>query len=171
MKRNGWRSGIHHKGRVAAVKGDGQFDIVTVRRRGITQEALGRGGRSQGQIIGGEAVDGALDQVPRDQVTAGVAFLGKGSQITAAVVQDHPQVTEVGLGVALRRQQKHRQALECYQQALKLDPKNEKVYFNLGVLHFDTGEKEKALEAFRVALKLHPDFTEAQDFLQHHFLS
>jgi DNA-binding response OmpR family regulator/Tfp pilus assembly protein PilF len=72
------------------------------------------------------------------------------------------------LGVALRRQKKHRQALDCYQQALKLDPRNEKVYFNLGVLYFDLGEKEKALEALRVALKLHPDFPEAQDFLQRH---
>ena len=36
------------------------------------------------------------------------------------------------LGVALRRQHKHRQALECYQQALKLDSRNEKVHFNLG---------------------------------------
>jgi CheY-like chemotaxis protein len=73
------------------------------------------------------------------------------------------------LGVALRRQQKHSQALECYQQALKLDPKNEKVHFNLGVLYFDLGEKEKALKAFRAALKIHPTFTEAQDFLQRHF--
>ena len=75
------------------------------------------------------------------------------------------------LGVALRRQQKHRQALECYQQALKLDPKNEKVHFNLGVLHFDLGEKNKALKAFRVALDLHPDFSEAQEFLRRHFSS
>ena len=73
------------------------------------------------------------------------------------------------LGVALRRQQKHRQALDYYQQALKLDPKNEKVHFNLGVLYFDLGEKAKAREALRVALKLRPDFTEALDFLQRHF--
>jgi two-component system chemotaxis response regulator CheY len=73
------------------------------------------------------------------------------------------------LGVALRRQQKHRQALEYYQQALKLDPKNEKVHFNLGVLYFDLGEKDKAREAMRLALQLRPNFTEAQDFLQRHF--
>ena len=73
------------------------------------------------------------------------------------------------LGVALRRQNKHREALDRYQQALKLDPKNEKVYFNLGVLFFDLGEKDKASEALRAALELRPDFPEAQDFLQRHF--
>lgn len=70
------------------------------------------------------------------------------------------------LGVALRRQQKHRQALEYYQKALKLDPNNEKVHFNLGVLYFDLGETDRAREAMGLALKLQPHFTEAQDFLQ-----
>jgi DNA-binding response OmpR family regulator len=73
------------------------------------------------------------------------------------------------LGVALRRQQKHQQALENYQQALKLDSRNEKVHFNLGLLYFDLGEKDKALEAFKVALNIRPQFTEAQDFLKRHF--
>lgn len=73
------------------------------------------------------------------------------------------------LGVALRRQQKHQQALEYYQQALKLDSRNEKVHFNLGVLYFDLGEKDKALQAFKVALQIRPHFTEAQDFLKRHF--
>ena len=86
-------------------------------------------------------------------------------------IDDAPQNVHLynRLGVAYRRQQKHRQALDCYQQALELDPANEKVYFNLGVLYFDLEEKDKALEAFQVALKLRPDFTEAQDFLQRHF--
>ena len=73
------------------------------------------------------------------------------------------------LGVALRRQQKHRQALECYQQALKLDAKNEKVHFNLGVLYFDLGEKGKAIKAMKFALELSPNFIEAQNFLKQQF--
>jgi DNA-binding response OmpR family regulator/thioredoxin-like negative regulator of GroEL len=75
------------------------------------------------------------------------------------------------LGVALRRQQKHQQALEYYQQALNLDARNEKVHFNLGVLYFDLGEKDKALEAFKTALNIRPQFTEARDFLKRHFLA
>lgn len=73
------------------------------------------------------------------------------------------------LGVSLRRQHKHQQALESYQKALKLDPDNEKVHYNLGVLYFDLGIKDKALRAFRKAVSLRPDFTEAWDFLQTNF--
>jgi CheY-like chemotaxis protein len=75
------------------------------------------------------------------------------------------------LGVSLRRQRKHQQALESYHKALNLEPQNEKVHFNLGVLYFDLGEKDKALKAFRQAVALRPDFPEARDFLQRHFPS
>lgn len=73
------------------------------------------------------------------------------------------------LGIALRRQQKHQEALDCYHKALKVDPKSEKIYYNLGILYFDLGEKEKSLDSFRKALKIRPDFSEAQDFLKRHF--
>lgn len=72
-------------------------------------------------------------------------------------------------GATLHRQQKYRQALDCYQQALRLDPENDQIYFNLGTLYFDWGEREKALEALQFALQLRPDFAEAQDFLNRHF--
>lgn len=75
------------------------------------------------------------------------------------------------LGVSLRRQHKHQQALEAYHKALRLAPDNEKIHFNLGVLYFDLGMKDKALDAFKKAVSLRPDFTEASDFLYRHFPS
>ena len=75
------------------------------------------------------------------------------------------------LGIALRRQNKHQEALECYQIALDLAPANEKVYFNLGILYFDLGNQEKALQAFHTALRLRPDFVEAQQFIDSHLLN
>ncbi len=86
-------------------------------------------------------------------------------------LQEDPKNIQLynSLGIALRQQQKHREALDCYQKALQVDPRNEKVYFNLGILYFDIGDKEKSLDAFRKALKLRPDFPEARDFLKHHF--
>lgn len=73
------------------------------------------------------------------------------------------------LGVALRRQKKHVEALQCYHQALTLTPKSEKVHFNIGILYYDLGVKDKAYEAFQAALRLRPDFAEARDFLTQHF--
>jgi len=49
----------------------------------------------------------------------------------------------IAWGVALRGQQKHHQALQCFEKALQLDPQNEKVHFNLGVLYFDLGKKTR----------------------------
>jgi len=73
------------------------------------------------------------------------------------------------LGIALRQQQKHREALDCYDKALKVDPNNEKIYFNIGILFFDLGEKQKSLDAFHKALKLRPNFPEARDFIKQNF--
>ncbi len=73
------------------------------------------------------------------------------------------------LGIALRQQQKHREALECYDKALKVDPNNEKIYYNIGILFFDLGDKQKSLDAFSKALKLRPNFPEARDFVKQNF--
>ena len=75
------------------------------------------------------------------------------------------------LGIALRQQQKHQEALDCYHKALKVDPTSDKIYYNLGILYFDLGEREKSLDAFRQALKIRPNFPEARDFLREHFLN
>jgi CheY-like chemotaxis protein len=72
------------------------------------------------------------------------------------------------LGIALRRQNKHQEALRCYQTAVDLAPANEKVYFNLGVLYFDLGNAENSLKAFQTALRLRPDFVEAREFVVRH---
>jgi tetratricopeptide (TPR) repeat protein len=90
----------------------------------------------------------------------------------ARSIQDQPTDVKLynRLGIALRRQKKHQEALRCYQTALDLAPASEKIYFNLGVLYFDLGNKEKALQAFQTALKLHPDFVEAREFIDRHLL-
>jgi tetratricopeptide (TPR) repeat protein len=132
---------------------------------GVPQDVLGGLQIADDNIIGALLASG----VPAPPVAPGLDQIAEKLFLQAIDDRPHDAVLYNRLGVALRRQQKHRQALDCYQQALKLDPRNEKVYFNLGVLYFDLGEKEKALEALRVALKLHPDFPEAQDFLQRHY--
>jgi DNA-binding response OmpR family regulator/cytochrome c-type biogenesis protein CcmH/NrfG len=70
------------------------------------------------------------------------------------------------LGIALRRQQKYHQALDCYRQALHLDPQSPQVHFNLGVLYLELGEPDKAQAAVQAALALRPDFAEARDLLR-----
>jgi len=87
-------------------------------------------------------------------------------------IEEDPQNVHLynRLGIALRQQQKHHTALDCYHKALKIDPNSEKIYYNLGILYFDLGDKEKSLDAFRQALRIRPNFPEARDFLREHFL-
>ena len=99
-----------------------------------------------------------LDQVAEDLFTRSI--------------QDQPTNVHLynRLGIALRRQNKHQEALRCYQTALDLAPASEKIYFNLGILYFDLGNKDKALQAFQTALRLRPDFAEAREFIERHLL-
>jgi superkiller protein 3 len=62
------------------------------------------------------------------------------------------------LGVALRNSGKAIDAEQAYRRALRIDPKYEEAYFNLGVLLRDDPE---AQALFRTALELDPDYASA----------
>ena len=47
-------------------------------------------------------------------------------------------------------------AIEAYQQAIKLNPKSESAYNNMGLSYSIKGEYDKAIEAFQQAIKLNP---------------
>jgi len=66
------------------------------------------------------------------------------------------------LGVALRRQGRTEEAIECYLEALALEPENAAVHYNLGVACIISGQFRRATEAFDTALKIAPDFEEAR---------
>lgn len=61
------------------------------------------------------------------------------------------------LGVALRHNGKATEAEQAYRRALRVDPKYEEAYYNLGVLLRDRSPSE-AQTSFRTALELDPDF-------------
>jgi two-component system, chemotaxis family, chemotaxis protein CheY len=72
-------------------------------------------------------------------------------------------------GVALRQQKKYQEAFQWYQKALEIDRRDETTYYNLGILYYDIGQKEKSLKSFKTALHLKPDFSKAQKKLQQLF--
>lgn len=49
------------------------------------------------------------------------------------------------------------EAIECFENALQLDPLHAKTHSNLGVIHWHNGEVEKALRSLTRALELDPD--------------
>ncbi|VAX21348.1 hypothetical protein MNBD_NITROSPINAE03-1149 [hydrothermal vent metagenome] len=69
------------------------------------------------------------------------------------------------LGIALRRKKRFPEAIEEYYKALKVDPNDEAVYYNIGRAYIDMKEYNKARDALKQALKLDPGFEESAELL------
>ncbi|MBI5637803.1 MAG: tetratricopeptide repeat protein [Nitrospinae bacterium] len=66
------------------------------------------------------------------------------------------------LGISLRRQGKWKEAILEYETAIKIDPKDAGIHFNIGKACVEGGQRERAYQAFRKALDLDPTLTEAK---------
>ncbi|MBM3253472.1 MAG: tetratricopeptide repeat protein [Candidatus Omnitrophica bacterium] len=61
-------------------------------------------------------------------------------------------------GYAAQTQGKFDQAQECYQQAIKLDPKYPTPHNDLGIIYEERGLLEKAAEEYKKAIELDPNY-------------
>ncbi len=62
------------------------------------------------------------------------------------------------LGICLRQQKKPELAILEYQKALKLDPHNERIMYNMSMAYLEAGDKEKARDILSVLLRRNPEF-------------
>lgn len=60
-------------------------------------------------------------------------------------------------GYALRKQQKYNLALECYREAVRIQPGYAKAWYNMGYVLDKLGNYEASLDAFDHAIELAPD--------------
>ena len=67
----------------------------------------------------------------------------------------------VMLGIVLRRQSNHKDALAEFRQAVRLDPNDPNAQFNLGKELKADGDNAGAIRAFQKAIELKPDFEQA----------
>lgn len=79
-------------------------------------------------------------------------------------------ITRVGhahytLGKALVDLEKYDEAIECYLQALALEPDVADTYIHLGVAYLDSGRRDAAREAFQQARRIKPDSGPATYYL------
>jgi tetratricopeptide (TPR) repeat protein len=81
--------------------------------------------------------------------------------------KDNPQSVHIfnRLGMALRKLGRFAEAEKAYLQALKLNPKDEYLYFNIGRLYLESKDWEKAIQMAKKALELNPQFEQAQKML------
>lgn len=69
------------------------------------------------------------------------------------------------IGIALRRQGKWKEAIAEYEAAIKLDPGDESIYFNMGKAYVEGKDMVMASKYFNMALKLKPDSKEFKEAL------
>ncbi|MGV8075613.1 MAG: tetratricopeptide repeat protein [Syntrophobacteraceae bacterium] len=70
------------------------------------------------------------------------------------------------LGIALRRQGKHKDAERYYNLALSYHPNNPTILYNIGVLHLDRQDKASAVKLFQRALQIDPELDKAKEMLK-----
>ncbi|OGR22800.1 MAG: hypothetical protein A2277_15670 [Desulfobacterales bacterium RIFOXYA12_FULL_46_15] len=70
------------------------------------------------------------------------------------------------LGVLYRKKGDTQIALSHYKKALKVHPDEPYIYYNIGRLHLDMKDTEKAKEYFKIALEKDPGFEEAKQVIK-----
>jgi tetratricopeptide (TPR) repeat protein len=57
------------------------------------------------------------------------------------------------------------EAIECYNQAIKIDPNYCHAINNKGIILDDLGKYSEAIECYNKAIQINPNFTLAKDFV------
>lgn len=68
----------------------------------------------------------------------------------------------VKLGIDYQQIGEYDRAIECYQEALKMNPSLSVCWTNMGKAYREKGERQKAIDCFRKALEINPDNHQAR---------
>ena len=69
------------------------------------------------------------------------------------------------LGINLRKQGLHEDAIRYYNKSLEYNDSDDHLHFNAARAYFDNGQHDKCIEHLEKALKLNPGFKEAEKFM------
>jgi cytochrome c-type biogenesis protein CcmH/NrfG len=122
---------------------------------GISQQAPGAGGAAGEAADTSGAPGGAMPGLPQGHPPINTDSMIKALQDQAA---QNPQDPEAPLRLAnvLYDHQRFSEAIEWYQKALKLDPKNVDARTDLGTCFFNLGQPKQALAEYRKSLQSDP---------------
>jgi len=117
----------------------------------------------------------AADTLPKDteirtrigDTLSQAGFLAESEKFYQRALELDPELAHVynRLGIAYRRQGKFKLALNLYAKALAFHPQDENLHYNMARCYFDMRNFHKASEELLTALKVNPNFSEAQRLL------
>jgi len=64
-------------------------------------------------------------------------------------------------GLDLSEAGKYQEALECFEKAIEINPKEEIAWYNKGVALTNLGKHQEALECFEKAIEINPNYEKA----------
>lgn len=70
------------------------------------------------------------------------------------------------LGIALRKKGRFEEAVTEYHKALKLDPKDDALYYNIGRAYWEMGRYDDSIHSLKQAFQIDPDFAECKELLE-----
>lgn len=70
------------------------------------------------------------------------------------------------LGIALRQQEKWKEAIVEYTRALEIEPQNDILFYNMGMAYLEGNKKEDAIQRFKKALEHNPGFADPKKMLE-----
>ncbi|GAC1467674.1 MAG: hypothetical protein NVS2B14_13180 [Chamaesiphon sp.] len=83
------------------------------------------------------------------------------SRANSPLTREEPSVALLKQGASRAMRGDYQGAIADYNEALRLNPKNPDVYYNLGVAHYNQGLAQQAFQDFNQAIQLDPEFAEA----------
>jgi tetratricopeptide (TPR) repeat protein len=69
-------------------------------------------------------------------------------------------------GLALAGLKKYDKAIQCYDEALKIDPLLKEAWYNKGRAYALKGEHKKTIENYSKALEIDPNYSDAQVWMK-----
>ncbi len=77
-------------------------------------------------------------------------------------IEDYEKTVEYWFyrGVKYGDSGRHKDAIEAYKQAIKINPDNSVIHYNLGITYGELGRYKDAIEAFKQAIRIKPDYAE-----------
>ena len=95
-------------------------------------------------------------------------FLAESEKFYQRALELDPELAHVynRLGIAYRRQEKFKLALNLYGKALAFHPQDEHLHYNMARCYWEMGDFHKASEELLTALKINSGFTEAQQLFK-----
>ncbi|KAL5004274.1 hypothetical protein ScPMuIL_017730 [Solemya velum] len=98
-------------------------------------------------------------------VLVGVRQLSKHSQLSRVVKYGVPFLLFIYTVRSIQRSSQWRDEMSLFTSGAKVCPDNAKVHYNIGKLYSDNGHQDSAIQEYRLAIQLNPEYDQAMNNL------